>query len=222
MTLEKTPIFAFDLDGTITRAEMLPRLAARLRDAGLEAEIVRLTAQTLRGDIAFAESFRRRFAILSRLPLTEILEVAGDLPLDPDIVAFISKYPDDCAVVTGNLDRWIEPLTAKLGCRIFSSKARAGEGGRLELGEILDKGEAVRSLKAEGRPVVAVGESAGDIPMFREADLGVAFAGLHAPAKALLEYADALSASGAELCAFLESLISRPFSEACPARSSRP
>ncbi|MDR1125483.1 MAG: HAD-IB family phosphatase [Deltaproteobacteria bacterium] len=222
MIPEKSPIFAFDLDGTITRAEMLPRLAAELNDAALEAEIVRLTAQTLSGEIPFRQSFRRRFAILNRLPLDAIQAVAKALPLDPDILEFIRKNRADCAVVTGNLDRWIEPLTARLGCRLFCSKALAGADGRLELGEILDKGEAMRALKADGRPVVAVGESAGDLAMFLEADFSIAFAGLHEPAPALLGHAGKVCRSGKELCVFLEGLTSRPFSGAYPARSNRP
>ena len=91
------------------------------------------------------------------------------------------------------------------------SKARLTAGGAPEPAEIPDKGEAVRVLKASGRPVVAVGESAGNVPMFREADLGLAFAGLHAPAPARLAVADQVFDCGAELCALLGKIISRPF-----------
>lgn len=205
----RPPLFAFDLDGTITRAEMLPRLGARLAaiagDPALEDEIAGLTARTLNGEIAFAESFRRRFAILKHLPLAEVWAVAAALPLDEDIAGFIRKNRDDCAVVTGNLDYWIKPVMDKLGCRLFSSKGLLGGDGVLELGGILDKAEAMRALKATGRPVLAIGESAGDIAMFRESDYSIAFAGLHEPAPALLALADRVVTSGAELCAFLES-----------------
>ncbi len=54
--------------------------------------------------------------------------------------------------------------------------------------------------------IIAVGESAGDIPMFRQADLGIAFAGVHAPAPALLPLARHTAPDGPSLCHLLEEL----------------
>ena len=213
------PLFAFDLDGTITREEMLPRLAARL---GLEREISLLTAKTLSGEIPFEASFRKRFSMLRRLPLSIIHEEVLAIGLDRHIEAFIRRRREDCVIVTGNLDRWIQPLVEPLGCMVRCSLSRpAAEGGDpagpegLELAAVLDKGEATRELKSLGRPLVAVGESVSDLPMFREADLGLAFAGVHSPAKELLARADRLFDCGRNLCAFLEELASNAAMSDC-------
>jgi phosphoserine phosphatase len=73
-------IFAFDLDGTITARELLPRIA---RLAGLETALRALTRRTLRGDIPFELSFRRRFDMLRHIPLTQVHAVVDAIPLDP-------------------------------------------------------------------------------------------------------------------------------------------
>ncbi|MDR2893323.1 MAG: HAD-IB family phosphatase [Deltaproteobacteria bacterium] len=207
---KKRPLFAFDLDGTITREEMLPRLAARL---GMEREISILTAKTLSGEIPFETSFRKRFSMLRRLPLRVIHEEVRAIGLDGDIEAFIRRRPEDCVIVTGNLDRWIQPLVEPLGCMVRCSVSRpAGDENdtaapnALELASVLDKGEALRELRTLGRPLVAIGESVSDVSMFREADLGLAFAGVHRPVPELLARADRVFYCGRSLCVFLEKL----------------
>lgn len=201
------PLFAFDLDGTVTSAEILPRLAACI---GLESEMSDLTARTLSGEIPFEISFRRRFAMLRQIPLRQVHAVIGQVPLDRHIENFILEHVDDCVIVTGNLDVWIAPLLERLGCRAYcslSARSSTGESSRLELARVLDKGQAVRELKARGRPVVAVGESVSDIAMFREADLGLAFAGVHQPVSGLLRLAGATFHGGEELCVFLRGIL---------------
>jgi phosphoserine phosphatase len=194
--------FAFDLDGTVTTEEILPRLAECL---GLREEMERLTRRAVRGDDAFAVSFRARVDMLGALPLAEARRVTAETPLDPAIVAFIRKRRDCCALVTGNLDYWVKPLVESLGCRAFTS---AGEfkNNRLTVKTILDKAEAVRELARNGAKVVAVGESAGDIPLFETADVGIAYAGVHEPAPTLLPLARHVARSGEDLCALLRML----------------
>ena len=104
-------IFAFDLDGTVTREETLPILAGEL---GLSEEMARLTRLTMDGHIAFSESFRLRFHILKEIPLATIQGIMDTVALDPVIVGFIRSRAEDCAIVTGNLDLWVEPIIKKL------------------------------------------------------------------------------------------------------------
>lgn len=206
MTRQKT-IFAFDLDGTVTDSEILPRIA---RELGIHKEISRLTHLTLEGAIDFEESFARRFTMLKNIPPSRVREIVSETPLNPHISAFIHKNLAHCAVITGNLDIWVEPIAARLGCRFFSSSSgKAGES--LILKKILRKDEAVKKLareKEDGHDVkiVAIGESVNDIPMFRAADIGVAYAGVHQPVQAVLEMAQHLVHDGESLCALLETL----------------
>lgn len=195
-------VFAFDLDGTITSLELLP-LIARL--AGLEAELAQLTRLTLSGEINFEESFRKRFDMLRHIPLELVRESVAAAPLDPHICAFIQSRPEQCVIVTGNLDLWVMPLLIRLGCRYFASRGAAGPDG-LSLLSVLDKAEAARRLLAEGREIIAIGESVNDAPLFRSAAVGIAFAGVHAPVPAIRRLARCCVADGASLCRLLENM----------------
>lgn len=188
--------FAFDLDGTVTRAEILPAIA---REAGLFEEMDRLTRLTLDGALDFDESFRKRFGLLRHVPLSVVQHITAAIPLDPHIAAFIAENRNCCAIVTGNLDCWIAPLAATLGCSIHCSRS-AREGNGLALAAILNKGEVIAAMRAEGRRVVAIGDAANDIPMLLAADLGIAFGGLREPAPGLLAVADRVERNGAALC----------------------
>ncbi len=192
-------LFAFDLDGTVTTRELLPVIAAEL---DLAEELTLLTDLTLKGVLDFPASFRLRFHLLKSVPVETVRELVASVPLDPDIEAFIAEHRAQCRVISGNLDCWVEPLLARLGCEAYVSRSGLRDG-RLVLESILDKGSAVRALKERGARVIAVGESAADVPMFEAADVGVAYAGVHPPAAALLAVADHLVENGAALCRLL-------------------
>ncbi len=125
--------------------------------------------------------------------------------LHPDIEAFITTNRDRCAVGTGNLDVWIQPIMERLGCRFYTSAAKT-ENGQLMLDNVLDKGAAVRDLAASGKKVVSIGESVNDIPMFEATDIGIAYGGVHEPVPGLVRIADHVVRDGESLCALLRSL----------------
>ena len=197
-----SPVFAFDLDGTITTREILPVLAGEL---GLAEEMALLTRLTLDGVLDFAASFRLRFAILRSIPVERVREIVAEIPLDPHITEFIHARKENCAILSGNLDCWVAPLLDKLGCRAYLSTS-CRHNGSLSLNSILDKGEAVADLARSGRRVVAIGESANDLPMFKAAAVRVAFAGVHEPVPEILRLADYVARDGRELCEVLAEL----------------
>jgi HAD superfamily phosphoserine phosphatase-like hydrolase len=197
--------FAFDLDGTVTRQELLPLMAA---EVGLVDEMRMLTDLTMAGHIPFEQSFRLRCAALGAVPVSRVREIVAGAQVNHAVEAFIRKRPDSCFIVTGNLDAWIEPLADRLGCRVFSSVA-ATEGDRLVgVRSVLDKAHPIRELRRVFTRVVAVGDGANDVPMFREADVGVAFGGTHEPAAALMAAADHVVNDEESLCRLLSTLSS--------------
>ena len=192
--------FAFDLDGTITKVEMLPLIAAEL-DCAEEMEL--LTNLTLRGQIPFDKSFKLRCLILRNIPLKKIREIMASVELDEDIAEFIRENKKICAVVTGNLDCWIEPIVDKLGCEIYSSTSEFDGENIPVLKKILDKGAAIRELKKSCDRVIAVGESFNDIPMFESADISIAYGGVHEPICAARSVSDYVATDGKSLCRLL-------------------
>ena len=195
--------FAFDLDGTVTKVETLPLLAAEL---DLADEMKLLTDLTLSGRIPFDKSFRLRWLILRNISPKKIREVMSGVALDEEIAAFIRENKSRCAIVTGNLDCWIEPIVAKLGCESFSSTSELNAENVPVLKRILDKGAAIRELKKSFDKVIAVGESFNDVPMLQAADVAIAYGGVHKPVSAAIDVADYVVFNGGALCDLLKIL----------------
>ncbi|CAM3366838.1 Haloacid dehalogenase [Bordetella sputigena] len=195
--------FAFDLDGTVTTQELLPAIANHL---GLRNEMRLLTELTLSGHIDFESSFRLRCAILQSVPISDVQSIVAEVPLHGEIAAFIMSRRQQCSVVTGNLDVWIEPLISRLGCSVFCSSALTDGNRLIRPQHVLHKSKPIRELQARGCKVVAVGDSVNDIPMFEVADVGIAFGGVHEPAHGLAEIADYLTFDGGALCRLLRTL----------------
>ena len=198
-----TKEFAFDLDGTVTKVETLPLLAEEL---DLTEEMKLLTDLTLSGQIPFERSFRLRYLVLRNIPLIKIQAIMDAVELDEEIAAFIRENKENCAVVTGNLDCWIEPISAKLGCKFFSSASEPDEKNFPVLKKILDKSAAIRELKKFSDKVIAVGESFNDVPMFEEANISVAYGGVHKPVSAAISVSDYVVFDGGALCRLLKML----------------
>lgn len=195
--------FAFDLDGTVTQAELLPLIAGELN---LEAEMKLLTQLTMDGIIPFEDSFRLRFAILRAAGLPKIQSVVSQVEIDPDIKTFIEENSERCFIVTGNLDLWVAPLAARLGCRMFASKAQITAGEITGIAQVMRKNTPALVLKQRFKRVVAVGDGYNDIPMFDVADIGIAYQGVHRAPEALISASDYVALNGKSLCRLLNTL----------------
>ncbi|MDD2482158.1 MAG: HAD-IB family phosphatase [Lutispora sp.] len=192
--------FAFDLDGTVTKQEMLPILA---RELGLEEEMKILTDLTLKGIISFEHSFKLRVAILKAIPISKIHKIVESVDLDENIKEFIVNNKDLCSIVTGNLDIWVLPIMEKLKCKLYSSKAIFHEDRLIGIEEILIKDRAILDIKKNWNKVVTIGESINDIPMFKEGDIGISYGGVHEPVKEILEICDYVVYKSQDLCDLL-------------------
>lgn len=195
--------YCFDLDGTLTSVEILPCIAAEL---GISEEIATLTRITMEGLLTFEESLRLRVAILGQVPLRTVHAIVNDIQLDPRITAFIKSRPDQCFIVTGNLDIWVSQVIERIGCGGFTSLATA-RTGVISLRHILDKGDAVRSIRNRGfERVIAIGDGSNDVPMFNAADTAIAFGGIHSPTPAAIAESNFVIHDGDTLCKLLKTL----------------
>lgn len=196
--------FCFDLDGTLATTEILPCIAAEL---GVSEEIGTLTRLTMAGLIPFEDSMRLRTLILGQVPLPRVHEIMGSIPLAYSLVDFIRSNADRCFVITGNLDVWIEPIIRQLGCKAYSSHAVFADNN-IQLQSILEKGNAVRELRSSGRfnRIVAVGNSANDVPMLQSADIGIAYGGVHTLTALTIQAANLVIHDAGALCRLLKAL----------------
>lgn len=197
-------IYAFDLDGTITDTEILPLIAKEL---DIYDEIQIITDLTLKGIIDFDSSFKLRFQLLKNVPIDRVQEIISSTPINPFIEEFIKTHSEQCMVVTGNLDCWISPLVERLGCSFYSSTSTLINGD-FKLNKILNKGKALRDFIKNNpkKRMIAIGDSTNDIPMFEEADIGIAYGGVHEPVSQLMKISDYITYDGEALCQLLTAL----------------
>lgn len=179
--------FIFDLDGTLTREESLPRIA---RHFGIRAEMEELTREAVLGKTPFWASFQKRVQILKTLPVDEVAKVVSDIPLYEELLDFIGRHSASCFVATSNLACWVERLAARIPCEVYASKPSLKDGRLLGVESLLDKAALVRTCQREGHRVVFIGDGSNDVEAMKLADIAIAAGLTHRPAEAVLAAAD--------------------------------
>lgn len=198
-------LFCFDLDGTLTRRELLPLIAA---EVGLEHEFDVLTKLTIDGVISFEESLRLRFAILKTISIDKVQNVIAEAELFKKLIYFIKERKDSCYVVTGNLDVWISPLMQSIGCNYLCSKTKSDGDKLISLDYIMHKGQAISKLRQlfPNRSVVAIGDGNNDYEMFEAADKSISVGLTHNPSPNLIAVSDYIVYHEDSLCRLLNTL----------------
>jgi phosphoserine phosphatase len=164
-------LVVMDADSTLLQDEVIDLLAD---ECGCAAEVSAITGLAMSGEIDFAESLRRRVALLEGMPATVLDDVRAKLRLAPGartLLRTLQRLGYVPAVVSGEiLDR--------------AGKARALQRFAAEVGVPLEQ-------------TVAVGDGANDIDMLSVAGLGIAFNAKpivqdHADAALSVPYLDAV------------------------------
>jgi phosphoserine phosphatase len=178
-----------DMDSTMIGQECIDELADY---AGFKSRVAAITERAMRGEIAFEPALRERVALLKGLPASVIDKVIDErirlTPGGPTLVATMRAHGAYCCVVSGGFTAFTVPLAAKLGfdeqrANTLLTDARdhlTGEVAEPIVGREakFDTLVALRQRLKLGRDdTLAVGDGANDIPMIREAGLGVAFHG---------------------------------------------
>ncbi|MGY1745157.1 phosphoserine phosphatase SerB [Blastococcus sp. SYSU D00695] len=178
-------LIVLDVDSTLVRGEVIDELAAR---AGRAAEVARITAAAMNGELDFAESLRARVGALAGLPVEVLDEVREALVLTPGartLIRTLQRLGFRCGIVSGGFTQITDPLAESLGLDFAAANTLEVADGRLTgglVGEIVDRPGKARALARfageHGIPLeqtVAVGDGANDLDMLNAAGLGIAF-----------------------------------------------
>src|SRR6478609_4605382 len=178
-------LIVMDVDSTLIQDEVIDLLAER---AGCAAEVAKVTAAAMAGELDFTASLRERVSLLAGLPESVLAEVRAGLRLTAGartLIGTLSGLGYKSGIVSGGFIQVIEPLAAELGIDYVAANELEIVAGKLTgrlAGPVVDrsgKADALRRFAAEaGVPLsqtVAVGDGANDLDMIAAAGLGVAF-----------------------------------------------
>lgn len=201
--MKKKIVFFFDLDSTITKEEILPKISSAINKNELMRSI---TEKTMMGLIPFEESFTSRVDILKDIPINEVAEMIKNIKLNEKLAKFINDNKDRCYVVTCNLDVWISELMKEIGMEehCYCSKAKITNNKIECIDKILSKDEVFKEF--DNSYIVAIGDGSNDRKMLEKADIGIGFGGVRNIAPSLLEVCNYAIYDEETLVNFLEIL----------------
>jgi phosphoserine phosphatase len=178
-------LIVMDVDSTLIQGEVIDLLAVR---AGCAAEVAKITAAAMHGELDFAASLRERVSLLAGLDFAVLDEVRAGLRLTAGartLIGTLSGLGYKSGIVSGGFIQVIGPLAAELGIGYVAANELEISAGKLTgrlCGPVIDragKAAALRRFAADaGVPLsqaVAVGDGANDLDMIAAAGLGVAF-----------------------------------------------
>jgi phosphoserine phosphatase len=178
-------LIVMDVDSTLIQDEVIDLLAGR---AGCAAEVAKVTAATMRGELDFEASLRERVALLAGLGEDVLADVRHQLRLTPGartLIRTLKRLGYRCGIVSGGFTQIIDPLAAELGIDYVAANVLDIAAGKLTgrlSGPVIGrpgKADALRRFaERAGVPLsqaVAVGDGANDLDMIALAGLGIAF-----------------------------------------------
>jgi phosphoserine phosphatase len=191
LKLSDFKLVAFDMDSTLISIECIDEIAAA---AGRRAEVAAITEAAMRGEIAdYAESLRRRLALLRGVPEAALQQVYDDrLRLNAGVEAFVSACQAaglKTLLVSGGFTFFSERVRQRLKLDFARANVlQVAEGkltGAVETrpwGDVVDGAEKRRVLLEVAElmgigasETIAVGDGANDLPMMGVAGVSIAF-----------------------------------------------
>ncbi|PSQ01093.1 phosphoserine phosphatase SerB [Halobacteriales archaeon QS_4_69_31] len=205
-------LVAFDFDGTLSDSEMTVLLGER---NGTARDMAEITEQAMNDEIEYAESLRRRCALLEGVPEEDARAAFEAVELRPGAAAVIADLREAgvyVAVLTGGFERGVASALDRAGAgvdTVVANRLPVADGnltgevaGPLVEGTKDDALEVLAAAVGEDlADTVAVGDGANDLPMLAVAGLAVGFD----PKPAVAPSCDSIVDSMAELGDLLES-----------------
>lgn len=185
-TLDDIGLVVMDMDSTLINIECIDEIADM---QGLKPQVAAITESAMRGEIEFAESLRRRVALLAGLDESALQRVYEErLQLNPCALTLLDAVKArgiKTLLVSGGFTFFTERLKLRVGLDFAHANTLeiidAKLTGRV-LGDVLDaqgKADWLNRIREKLglRPdqVVAVGDGANDLKMMAAAGIGIAY-----------------------------------------------
>lgn len=186
LNLNNIRLVVMDMDSTLISIECIDEVADM---SGLKTQVSEITESAMRGEIEFAESLRRRVALLEGLD-EQALHRAYDerLRLNPGAQFMLKElkvHGIKTLLVSGGFTFFTDRLKAELGLDYAIANTLEIKNGKLTgkvLGDIIDaqaKADALDRVRTElgleRSEVVAIGDGANDLKMLAAAGIGIAY-----------------------------------------------
>lgn len=179
-------LVVMDMDSTLISIECIDEIADM---QGLKPQVAAITEEAMRGEIDFAESLRRRVALLEGLSDTALQRVYDErLKLNPGaetLLAALKQNGIKTLLVSGGFLFFTERLKPRLGLDYTHANTLEIVDGKLTgkvLGQILDaQGKADWLIKIRDQlglkpeQVIAMGDGANDLKMMAQAGVSIAY-----------------------------------------------
>ncbi|OYW37154.1 MAG: phosphoserine phosphatase SerB [Hydrogenophilales bacterium 12-61-10] len=179
-------LLVMDMDSTLITIECIDEIADM---QGLKPQVSAITEAAMRGEIDFAESLRRRVALLAGLDESALQRVYDErLQLSPGaeaLLAAVRAAGIRTLLVSGGFTFFTERLETQLGLDYTAANTLEIIDGKLSgrvLGEIVDAqakadwlNQVRTTLGLKREQVIAVGDGANDLKMMAEAGVSIAY-----------------------------------------------
>ena len=184
--LDEFRLVAMDMDSTLITIECIDEIADM---QGLKPQVAAITEAAMRGELDFAESLRRRVALLEGLDAAALEQVYDErLRLSPGAERMLQAVQAaglKTLLVSGGFTYFTDRLKARLGLDYTQANVLEIVDGKLTgkvLGGIVDA-EAKRAavehvcagLGITPREAIVMGDGANDLKMMAIAGMSVAF-----------------------------------------------
>jgi phosphoserine phosphatase len=179
-------LLVMDMDSTLISIECIDEIADM---QGIKPQVAEITESAMRGEIDFAESLRRRVALLEGLDESALQRVYDErLQLNPGadaMLAALKRHGIKTLLVSGGFVYFTDRLKTRLGLDYAHANTLEIVGGKLTgkvLGKIVDaQGKADwlnhvrKELGLQREQVIAMGDGANDLKMMAQAGVSIAY-----------------------------------------------
>lgn len=186
LTLANIGLVVMDMDSTLISIECIDEIADMV---GLKPQVAEITESAMRGEIEFAESLRRRVALLEGLNESALQRVYDErLHLNPGAEFMLTEFKKRgirTMLVSGGFTFFTDRLKTRVGLDYAQSNTLEIADGKLTgkvLGDIVDaqgKADALNRVREEldlsKEQVIAIGDGANDLKMMAIAGAGIAY-----------------------------------------------